>query len=295
MLTPKPRAGDKSVDPFTGFALIALFKATPDEMAVLAAVWYLHLTRAPEDEAARGLDALGAVLCTPDPDERQAQAEAEADLPLDQRTPARPRMSRRQLERAVAKLKKRGWLKTDRAFQGRMAFYPTTPRFTFAEALSLYKSATLADLGLTSSPDGRSIPATVAAPNIQEIDRTNRQPTPQGSQAPQIPEGPSAGQLQARVTAILKAYAETWASLHPGAGSYIKHVADRKLAMPLAEAGVEPEEVGRRLKVWAAKADEYARRRFLPFWLFVRAFNELAPPEAPAAGTTAPSPRMPTL
>ncbi len=248
-----------ATDPFSMVGLRVLFQASPEEMALMLAVQWLHFRRSPDHEEARGRDALIAILCTPDP-----------DAPVDDQ---RPRMSVRQLDRAIAASKKRGWMKTQKTYGGRVAFMPQVPRFSMAEAEdAFFNFVTLAKLNVPISPRWRANFAPVADPNSINREVEKKRETPPESPAGKAPD-PKREQ-QAKVSALLDAFKLVWEELHPGE-SYVKGAGDRRQAIDLVEAGVMPQVVAVKARAWMKKPDHFEKEKNCPFWCFMRAFNSI--------------------
>lgn len=241
-------------DPFTMLPLRVAFQGTPEEIAMMSGIYWLHFRKLPQ-----GRDALVAILCTPDPD-----APADDD---------RPRMSIRQLDRAISRSKKRGWLKTKKVYGGSVEFFPSVTSFSIDEADdAFFNFALLAKLKVPISPRWQSNIAHLAIPNSNRLE-VDKNESVQPDQPPAKTPDPKRAQ-QAQISALLDRFKEVWEDKHPGE-IYIKGMGDRKLCLALVEAGVTVELIDVKARVWIAKADAYTKEKMHPFWLFVRAFNSV--------------------
>lgn len=250
-------------DPFTMLPLRVAFQGTPDEMAMMSGIYWLHFRKLPQ-----GRDALIAILCTPDPD-----APANDD---------RPRMSIRQLDRAISRGKKRGWLKTKKAYGGSIEFVPNVPSFSIDEADdAFFNFAILAKLKVPISPRWQSNFAPLAIPNInrQEGDKNRDTPPPPDGPKPPDPKR----ELQAKISMMIDNFQIIWRRHHPGE-IYVQGPGDRKLMIPLIEAGVTVDILKEKAVAWMAKPDKFEKDKRCPFWLFVRAFNSIKTGQAEESG-----------
>jgi hypothetical protein len=116
-------------EPFTTIDVRAVIDATPEEQAVLLAIQFLHWWLGPEQ--AKGLELIEAVLINP---QRPRRVPAGAPKPEGEQGEELAQISPRSIKRALARLRHRGWVETERAFKGRTAYRLTIQPLAFKDA-----------------------------------------------------------------------------------------------------------------------------------------------------------------
>lgn len=274
--TPAPAPAKPDTDSpagaFSMAPLRAIFELTGVEIAILLVLHFVKLWRKSWHPKSLGLKGVQAILCTPDP------LTVDPDLPADQALgAAKDRFSPRDVERGWARLKKRGWAKSSKAFQGVLQFQTAVPVMTWDQADEvLYNSAILAELGFTKSPDWRTNSATVAGSNIKEIDKSER--VNQGAAAPAAGAAPKKTNPDARLfplrKALLDAFKQAWSTSYKGE-TYIEGPGDGKKALELVRQGITADQVGPRFSAWRRQNKTFAIENRFPFWLFCRDWSSI--------------------
>jgi hypothetical protein len=116
-------------EPFTTIDIRAVIDATPEEQAVLLAIQFLHWWLGPAQ--AKGLELIEAVLVNP-----QRPKRVPAGAPGTEEKPGEElgQISPRAIKRALARLRHRGWVETERAFKGKTAYRLAVPTLAFKDA-----------------------------------------------------------------------------------------------------------------------------------------------------------------
>ncbi len=289
MKKPKKEITGSLVSLFAQAPLRAIFEATPDEMAVLLVSQWIYLRRRRTQEEVEGIDLLAAILCTPDP----LVSKEEEDKPVDQ-AKIKIRMSRRSLERALARLRKRGWGKTHKTYGGLGRFIPDVPALMWEEAEeAFYNSAILAGLAFTKSPQWRPNPAIVAGYlSTKDIDKNIDSAADASNTPDQVPDLEPKPRASARpdgdTGAILSTFREWWLRAFPGQ-KFVAGPGDGKLAQSLVKQGVLARDLSPLLVIWPDNADQFTKDNGFGLWLFCRQFNKLqlkARTAAPACAHT---------
>jgi len=217
MTKPTNRRGTER-EPFTTIDVRAVIDATPEEQAVILAIQFLHWWLGPAE--AKGLELIEAVLRNPQRPDRVPAGEPGCKEELGQISP-------RAIKRALARLRARGWVETERAFKGPTSYRLTVPTLAFKDSyetvaarLSPAIRARLAQravepsgqLGLSlgpARPDGGASSAQGLLSNQTLRDQTKKREEP----AADKPLGGQHPEQDATWTEIQK----TWTDKHPGA------------------------------------------------------------------------------
>lgn len=160
--------------PFTTIDLLAVITATPEEQAVLLAIQFLHWWLGPEE--GKGLDLILAVLVDNDQPQRIPVANTKDTL---------GQITERQVKRALARLRARGWVTESKTFSGAKSYRLTVPALTWREAqgrvlgrlpdairarLAPKDAGLLGQPGLPLGPGSPPIQASLAPPNNKRLD-----------------------------------------------------------------------------------------------------------------------------